>query len=507
MSMMLGTPTETPETVPTGLGPSCALHKEEFEFLPFQKRFLARSLSPDLAISCCSTPRGSGKSLMASRLLNEALPGGKLFVPSAESVLLAGSMNQARAVFRFLRAMYPCAKHLDKKCPHCGLRWLDSMQRIGVTHWPTDTKITVRGKSGKLALGLVNCPIIVGDEPASWDVTGGQEMIDALITAAGKTRQLLCLIGTLAPGGEGGWWRDLIAAGCQPGVYVQTLAGNPAKWNQWREVLRVNPVAKVNTILRSALRRELDEAKRDTRAKARFLSFRLNIPSADDVSVLLTVDEFTRIVEREIPPRVGRPVVGIDCGAGRAWSAAAAIWPNGRCEAIALAPGTPSLSAQEARDRVPRGTYARLVSDGVLRTDGDLRVPRVSSLVKAIMAWRPTSITCDRFRIAELHDAVRGRCPVEPRGQRWSEASEDIRALRRFALDGPLSIDPSSRRLLYASLAVAKIESDQQGSLRLLKNSRHNTGRDDVCVAWVAAAGARARVRPRRGGLIRSLTA
>ena len=444
---------------------------------------------------------------MASRLLNEALPGGKLFVPSAESVLLAGSMNQARAVFRFLRAMYPCAKHLDKKCPHCGLRWLDSMQRIGVTHWPTDTKITVRGKSGKLALGLVNCPIIVGDEPASWDVTGGQEMIDALITAAGKTRQLLCLIGTLAPGGEGGWWRDLIAAGCQPGVYVQTLAGNPAKWNQWREVLRVNPVAKVNTILRSALRRELDEAKRDTRAKARFLSFRLNIPSADDVSVLLTVDEFTRIVEREIPPRVGRPVVGIDCGAGRAWSAAAAIWPNGRCEAIALAPGTPSLSAQEARDRVPRGTYARLVSDGVLRTDGDLRVPRVSSLVKAIMAWRPTSITCDRFRIAELHDAVRGRCPVEPRGQRWSEASEDIRALRRFALDGPLSIDPSSRRLLYASLAVAKIESDQQGSLRLLKNSRHNTGRDDVCVAWVAAAGARARVRPRRGGLIRSLTA
>ena len=99
---------------------------------------------------------------MASILLNEALPGGKLFVPAAESVLLAGSMNQARAVFRFLRAMYPCPKHLDKKCPRCGLRWLDSMQRIGVTHWASDTRITVRGKSGKLALGLVNCPIIVG---------------------------------------------------------------------------------------------------------------------------------------------------------------------------------------------------------------------------------------------------------------------------------------------------------------------------------------------------------
>ena len=444
---------------------------------------------------------------MASRLLNEALPGGKLFVPAAESVLLAGSMNQARAVFRFLRAMYPCANHLDKKCPRCGLRWLDSMQRIGVTHWSTDTKISVRGKSGKLALGLVNCPIIVGDEPGSWDVTGGQEMVDALITSAGKTRQLLCLIGTLAPGSEGGWWRDLIASGCQPGVYVQTLAGNPAKWNQWREVLRVNPVAKVNTILRSALRRELDEAKGDSRSAARFKSYRLNIPSADEVSVLLTVDEFKRVLDREVPPRVGRPVVGIDCGAGRAWSAAVAIWPNGRTEVIALAPGTPSLTAQEARDRAPRGAYARLAADGVLRSDGDLRVPRVSALVKAVMPWRPTSITCDRFRLAELRDAVRGRCPVEPRGQRWSEASEDVRSLRRFALDGPLSIEPSSRRLLSASLAVAKIESDQQGSLRLLKNSRHNTGRDDAVIAWVAAAGARARVRPRRGGLTRSLIA
>ena len=330
---MRGTPLEPSVSRHTGAYLSCAPEKKGgVEFLPFQRRFLARSLSPDLAISCLTTPRGAGKSLLASRLLAEALPGGKLFVPAAESVLLAGSMNQARAVFRFLRAMYPCPKHLDKKCPHCGLRWLDSMQRIGVTHWASDTKISVRGKSGKLALGLVNCPVIVGDEPGSWDVTGGQEMVDALITSAGKTRQLLCLIGTLAPGGEGGWWRDLISSGSQPGVYVQTMTGNPSKWNQWREVLRVNPVAKVNTILRSALRRELDEAKGDSRSAARFKSYRLNIPSADEVSVLLTVEEFKRVLDREVPPRVGRPAVGVDCGAGRAWTSAVAVyleWQNG----------------------------------------------------------------------------------------------------------------------------------------------------------------------------------
>ena len=374
-----------------------------------------------------------------------------------------------------------------------------------MVHWPTDTKITVRGRTGKLAFGLTNCPVIVGDEPAAWEVSGGQEMIDALVTASGKTRQLLVLVGTLAPGVEGGWWRELIAAGSQPGIYVQSLAGNPAKWNQWREVLRVNPVAKVNPLLRQALRRELDEAKRDTRAKARWMSFRMNIPSADEVSVLLTVDEYERVLDRDVPLRVGRPTVGVDCGAGRAWSAATATWANGRTESIAIAPGTPNIEAQEKRDRVPRGTYSRLVAAGVLTTDGDLRVPRVKTLVDKIMKWRPTSITCDRFRLSELEDAVAARVPVLPRGQRWSEASEDIRSLRRQALDGPLSVEESSRGLLAASLAAAKIESDQQGSLRLIKSSRTNCGRDDAVVSWVLAAGARDRVPVVRGGLTRSL--
>ena len=506
--MMVSPATAPPSTSAprrTGTGAERALHTEDFTFLPFQKRFIARSLRPDIAISALSAPRGSGKSLMASRLLNEALPGGKRFVAGAESILLSGSMNQSRAVFRFLRKMYPCPKHQEKKCPHCGLRWMDSLQRVGVTHWKTETKITVRGKSGKLALGLVDCPIIVGDEPSAWDVIGGQELIDSLITSSGKTKQLLVLIGTLAPGVEGGWWRELIAAGSQPGIYVQSLAGNPAKWSSWREALRCNPVAGVNPLLRQALRRELDEAKRDSRSKARWMSFRLNVPSADEISVLLTVDEFERVLERDVPLRVGRPTVGVDCGAGRAWSCATATFANGRTESIAIAPGTPNIEAQEKRDRVPRGTYSRLVASGVLTTDDDRRVPRVSVLVDKLMKWRPTSITCDRFRLGELEDAVGARVPVLPRGQRWSEASEDIRSLRRQALDGPMAIEESSRGLLAASLAASKIESDQQGSLRLIKSTRSNSGRDDSVVSWCLACGARDRVPVVRGGLTRSM--
>ena len=489
----------------TGAGAFRALHKAEgFEFVPFQRRFLKRSLKPGIVIAALSAPRGSGKSLLASRLLAEALPGGARFVAGSESVLLSGSMNQSRAVFRFLRAMFPCPDHQEKKCRACGLRWVDSLQRIGVTHWASDTRITVRGKSGKLALGLVNAPLLIGDEPAAWDVQAGQEMIDSLITSAGKTRQLLCLIGTLSPGAPGGWWRELIAAGSQPGVYIQKLEADPAKWSSWREVLRVNPVTKINGLLRDALRRELDEAKRDSRAKARFLSYRLNVPSADESTVLLTVDEFERIAGRDVSERVGRPTVGVDLGAGRAWSAATAVWPSGRTEAVAIAPGMPNLDGQEKRDRVPRGTYARLKADGVLTTDGDLRVPRVQTLIDRVMRWRPISISCDRFRLSELEDAVAGRVPVLPRGQRWSESSSDIRSLRRMALDGPLSVDESSRHLLAASLAASRVESDQQGSLRLIKSTRTNCGRDDAVVSWVLACGARDRV-PVVAGLRRSL--
>ena len=61
------------------------------------------------------------------------------------------------------------------------------------------------------------------------------------------------------------------------------------------------------------------------------------------------------MIARPVPERDGRPIVGIDLGAGRAWSAAVAIWRSGRVEALAVAPGVPSLEAQERRDRVTVG--------------------------------------------------------------------------------------------------------------------------------------------------------
>lgn len=247
----------------------------------------------------------------------------------------------------------------------------------------------------------------------------------------------------------------------------------------------------VSAEFRRKLLDERDKARRDTRLKARFLSYRLNVPTGDESTTLLTVGDWERVTDRPVPPRQGRPLVAYDLGGGRAWSAAVALWRNGRGEALALAPGIPDLAEQEKRDRVPTGLYRKLAQGGRLRVAEGLRVQPVGHLHQAVVEeWgQPQLILCDRFRLAELQDCVNGT-PLVPRVQRWSEASEDIRALRSIAADGPLSVEEESRLLIAASLSVAMVKNDEQGSVRLVKRSTNNCARDDVAAGLVLVAGA-----------------
>ena len=163
------------------------------------------------------------------------------------------------------------------------------------------------------------------------------------------------------------------------------------------------------------------------------------------------MDDWERVTARPVPPRVGRPLVAYDLGAGRAWSAAVgAVAETARAEALAVAPGLPSLQEQEKRDRVPAGLYRKLAESGRLRVAEGLRVQPPAQLHQAVVAGVGINLRllyCDRFRLAELQDVVNG-CRVIPRVTRWSEASEDIRALRSIAADGPLACEESSRGLI-----------------------------------------------------------
>ena len=454
---------------------------------PFQKRFLKGALASNIDTAGFSLPRGNGKSWLAAHILTRCMTvGDPLFVKGAEYLLCAASIEQARLCFRFLKA------DLEESFPG-EYRWIDSVTRIGAVHKKTDTRLRVLSSNGKTGMGIVGCPLLVADEPGSWEVNGGQLMADAIFTAQGKpgSAMKVLIVGTLAPA-TSGWWHEMIQDGSRGSTYVQALQADPAKWDKWSEIKRCNPLVAVDANFRRKLLEERDEARNNPRLKARFLSFRLNVPTQDSSTMLLSVDDFQAMAFRETPERHGKPIVGVDLGGGRAWSAAVAVWEGGRVECLALAPGIPDVAEQEKRDRVAGGSYQKLVDAGLLQIAEGLRVPTTAQLWQSIRdAWgTPVNLLCDRFRLADLQDSTNGQVPIEPRVVRWSEASADIRALRAYAADGPLAIAEDSRPLLAASLAVSMVKSDDQGNTRLVKSGVGNCARDDVSAGLCLAAGA-----------------
>ena len=334
---------------------------------PFQREFIKRATAPGIDTAALSLPRGNGKSWLAGWIAARAMtPGDPLHVAGGEIVVVAASIEQGRIVYRAVR---------DALANHRHYRFLDSATRIGVVHKAANTRLRVLGSNAKAAFGLVGVPLVVADEPGAYETVAGQMMADAIQTAQGKPGSPLraIFIGTLAPA-VSGWWHDLIDDGTHGSTHVTALRGDPERWDRWPEIRRCNPLTAISPEFRRKLLQERDAARRDTRLKARFLSYRLNVPSGDESTMLLTIDDWERVTSREVPERAGRPIVGIDLGAGRAWSAAVGIWRSGRVEALAVAPGIPDLAAQEKRDRVPAGTYRSLAAGGALRVATGLRV-------------------------------------------------------------------------------------------------------------------------------------
>ena len=470
------------------------MHKRNLK--TFQKEFVRAVENPAFNTCCLSIPRGNGKTTLSGYLLSRCLtPKDRLCQPGQEYILVASSLEQARLCFRVVREILE---------PKGGYRWTDSTQRIGAVHLATNTRLRVISSSAKHSFGIVGVPLIVLDEPGSLEVVSGTMLSDSLFTAQGKpdSNLKLVLIGTLAPA-DRGWWHDLVADGTHGSVYVQSLQGDPERWDSWPEIRRVNPLMGSFASSRKTLLSERDAARSDSRLKARFQSYRLNTPSADESDVLLTTDDWDRMIARPVPGRDGRPIVAVDLGGGRAWSAAAAIFENGRIECLAVAPGIPGIAEQEKRDRVPAGTYARLVDAGRLQIAEGLRVQPPAAMWSAIKSkWGlPVLIICDRFRLGELQDAVGNSVRVEPRVSRWSEAASDIRALRKHVNDGPFTVEADSRPLMVTSLTAAVVKSDDQGNTRLSKKGTNNEARDDVAAALVLGAGAYSRMagqRPRK---------
>ena len=222
---------------------------------PFQKRFVSAVQRRGIRRAVLSLPRGNGKSWLAGYLASEALrPGGSLFRAGDENVLLSGSFDQARYVYRFAKGLLGEGAYV----------YADNKQRMEIRHKASGTRLTVKSSRARGVFGIVGARVAVADEPGSWDTIGGELMADALDTAIGKPESDLTVvyIGTLAPA-LAGWWPELVRGGSHGSTYVQAIEGDPVKWDRWSEIRRCNPLMSLFPESRKTLLEERDAARKD----------------------------------------------------------------------------------------------------------------------------------------------------------------------------------------------------------------------------------------------------
>ena len=465
-----------------------AVERDGDGLLGFQSAFVSvieRERHPvDIAVLSC--PRSGGKSWLCGKLIARSLtPGDALHEPNVENILVSASRAQAAIVLDFARlAMSEDA----------GVRW----RADGGEHLDSRARVRVISSDSRRALGLgASVRLIVADEPGAWSGgSSGRRLWDACQTSLGKRRTTLIAIGTLAPApltGPASWWPSFVSSGSGEGRHVSLLQADPDRWRDFAEVLRVNPVSAISSHLRRTLEREHEAALSSEMAARTFRNYRLNLPGDPvDTQPLVTSSEWQRVCARPVPECEGAPIIGVDLGGSRSWSAACAVWPSGRVESWALAPGVPSLSEQEREDQVSEGAYVALARSGGLAVDEGHAVPDVELLLSRIWELEPTVLVSDPYRAAELHQVVAGRVRIVERARGGGESTSNVQALRARLLDTAAGVTESSRALLGASFAQTSLVIEATGNTRITK-SRGKRSRDDAAAALLLAAGELAR--------------
>ena len=206
----------------------------------FNREFVA-ALSPERIIPVrgrggLARQEETGKSWLCGGLVARSVtPDDPLFEAGVENILVSSSMNQARIVLEFARAALGDSEKY---------RWRND----GVVHLESRARVRIVSSDARRALGLgANVRLIICDEPGAWSPIQGRRLWDAMLTSLGKRRTQIIIVGTLAPApltGPASWWPALVAEGVQAtGDTSRLLQAEPAKWRDFDEVLRVNPVA------------------------------------------------------------------------------------------------------------------------------------------------------------------------------------------------------------------------------------------------------------------------
>ena len=469
---------------------------QPFPLLGWQRRFLRCFDRPgDAAVSL---GRGGGKSTFIAAIGAAAVDvGGPLVVPGASTVVVASSFDQAKeAVFdQVLWFLRPTLERYGRG-PKDRFRIQDSGNRATIQDRETRASLRVIGAEPKRGHGL-QPRLIIADEVSQWEPSSVTRMLAALKTSRGKIEGSKMLwLGTRPATADHPFQRALDGHGTSLQVtYAAPLDAPPFQRRTWK---RANPGLDVLPDLEAAIRDEAQDARVDPDALASFRALRLNqgVPDTER-QVLLDVATWQRAGRLGVPEaeQRGGYVLGIDLGASAAMSAAAAYHRDGRLDALAGFPAEPSLAARGLADGVG-ALYQRMHERGELLIGGQ-RVSDIGALLAAVLArWgRPAAVVCDRWREAELRDALdAARFPtaaVVVRGQGYRDGAQDVRDFRKATLSD--QVRPAESLLLTAAMAEARVTTDPSGNSKLAKGSeggRRQRARDDAAAAAVLAVAA-----------------
>ena len=468
------------------------LDGEPFRVLPWERRFLRGVFRPGIQTAALSVGRGNGKSALVAAIASAVVdPEGPLHGPRREVVCVGPSFEQSRIIFEDVLAFLEDRYDLDDR-----RRWrkANTANRALLEWRKTGCRVRCIGSDPSTAHGLRPF-LVLADEPSQYDAAKADRMLAAIRTGLGKVPgSRLVALGT-RPATDGHWFARMLAGGAD---YAQVHAARandpPFQRRTWR---RGNPSLDVLPSLEEAIRSEAKAARLDEAALQSFRALRLNMGVPDAASAVLVEAGSWERAEALPTPEKRSPdyVLGIDLGTSAAMSAGSAYFRSGELEAVACFPELPSLVERGLGDGVG-DLYQRMARRGELFQSGR-RVSDVGALLReALDRWgRPVAVVCDRWRVAELRQALEGvGFPIADlieRGMGYKDGGADVRDFRASVLGD--KVRPSRSLLLRAALAEARVTSDPAGNAKLSKGAqggRRLRARDDAAAAAVLAVAA-----------------
>ena len=466
---------------------------EQFTALPWEKRLVKGVWGPGCkGDAAFSAGRGQGKSGLVAGIAAACLdPDGPLHIRRGECVITAASFSQGKAaifeeVLEFMRQKY------GPDLPRNIWRMADSQNTATLEHRPTGSRVRVTGCKAKTLHGLRPYLWLL-DEPAQIESAQIDAVFAAIKTGLGKVpNSRLFAMGTRPAFPDHPFEKLLTGGAAYSQIHAAPLDAKPFLIST---IKKANPSWDLFPSLRERILLEAEDAKRDPSALASYKALRLNQGLSDiEVQLLIGADTWSK-AEADIN-MAGGYALGLDLGTSAAMSAAAGYWPSSGClDALACFGNTPSLAERGLADGVG-GKYAQMYNRGELILSQG-RVSKLPDLLSEILdRWgKPSAIICDRWREAELRDALdAGGFPVVPlviRGMGFKDGGADTRIFQRAVLAG--HVHPTRNLLLRYAMSEARTVSDPAGNQKLAKKTegqRRLKARDDAAAAAILAVAA-----------------